>query len=134
MRVSIRRNVRVGEYAGTPIEDLGITPDIRHNMTSRDLLEENVDLIKKASEILADMPVRQLDAVLSEQAGSLEVELTTIGISRVDMYVDGRPVLSQNVTDGTTKLRIDTPNTNAQLLEIVGLKTNEVVATRKVIL
>jgi len=134
MRVSIRRNVRVGEYAGTPIEDLGITPDIRHNMTSRDLLEENVDLIKKASEILADMPVRQLDAVLSEQAGSLEVELTSIGISRVDMYVDGRPVLSQNVTDGTTKLRIDTPNTNAQLLEIVGLKTNEVVATRKVIL
>lgn len=107
--ISIRRNVRVGEYAGTPIEDLGITPDIRHNMTSRDLLEENVDLIKKASEILADMPVRQLDAVLSEQAGSLEVELTTIGISRVDMYVDGRPVLSQNVTDGTTKIRIDTP-------------------------
>jgi hypothetical protein len=53
---------------------------------------------------------------------------------RIDIYVDGRPVLSQNVTDGTTKLRIDTPSTNAQLLEIVGLKTNEVVATRKVIL
>ena len=134
MRVSIRRNVRVGDYAGTPIEDLGITPDIRHNMTSRDLLEENVDLIKKASEILADMPDRQLDAVLSKQADSLDVELTTIGISRVDSYIDGRPVLSQNVTDGTTVLHIDTTGINAQILEIVGLNTNEVVATRKVIL
>ena len=53
MRVSIRRNVRVGEYAGTPIEDLGITPDIKYNMSRRDLLEGNDDLIKKASEMLA---------------------------------------------------------------------------------
>ena len=80
------------------------------------------------------MPVRQLDAVLSEQASSLEAELTTKGIFRVDVYVDGRPVLSQNVTDGTTKIRIDTPSTSAQLLEIVGIDTNEVVAIRKVIL
>gem|GEM_PF-3172517 len=91
-------------------------------------------MIKKASEILADMPVRQLDAVLSKQAGSLDVELTTIGISRVDTYIDGRPVLSQNVTDGTTKLHINTTSINVQMLEIVGLNTNEVVATRKVIL
>lgn len=55
MRVSIRRNVRVGENAGTPIEDLGIVPDIKYNMTRRDLLEENIDLINKASEILRSL-------------------------------------------------------------------------------
>ena len=134
MRVSIRRNVRVGERAGTPIEDLGVTPDIMYNMTRRDLLEDNVDLIKEASNILADMPVRQLDAVLSDQADVLKIDLRTLGISRIDMYVDGKPILSQNVTDGANELDIDMPGNNAQLLEIVGLKRNKVVATRNIIL
>ena len=57
-RFSIRRNVRTGEHAGTPVEDLGIEPDIIYNMTRRDLLEEDVDLIKKASEILAGKQVK----------------------------------------------------------------------------
>ncbi|HKG88040.1 MAG TPA: hypothetical protein VKA95_06910 [Nitrososphaeraceae archaeon] len=39
--------VRVEERVGTPIEELGITPDIKYDMSSRDLLEDNVDLIKK---------------------------------------------------------------------------------------
>jgi C-terminal processing protease CtpA/Prc len=132
MRVSIRRNIRVGDYAGTPIEDLGITPNKRHNRTRNDLLKENVDLIKKASEMLADMPVRQLDAVRSNQDGSLKIDLTTLGISRVDIYIDGRPVLSQNVTDGASKLSIESPVNSARLLEIVGFMDNRVVAARKV--
>ncbi|HKG88041.1 MAG TPA: hypothetical protein VKA95_06915 [Nitrososphaeraceae archaeon] len=78
------------------------------------------------------MQVRQLDVVLSHQAGLLEIELTILGISRVDIYIDGRPVLSQNVTDGTNKLSIEAPENSAQLLEIVGLMRNEVVASRKV--
>jgi C-terminal processing protease CtpA/Prc len=134
MRVSIRRNVRVGEHAGTPIEDLGITPKIAYNMTGRDLLEDNADLIKKASEILAEIPVRQLDAMISNQADSLEIELTTLGISRADIYVDGRPVLSQNVTDGTNKLSIKSPENSSEQIDIIGLMGSEVVATRKVFL
>ena len=55
MRVSIRRNVRVGGNTGTPIENSGIVPDIKYDMTRRDLLEENVDLINKASEILSSL-------------------------------------------------------------------------------
>ena len=52
-RVSIRRNVRVLKHAGTLVEDLGIKPDFLHNMTRADLLNDNVDLKKRASEILA---------------------------------------------------------------------------------
>jgi C-terminal processing protease CtpA/Prc len=132
MRVAIRRNVRVGDRAGTPVEDLGIIPDILYDMSRRDLLEENVDLIKKASEILAGMPVRQLEATLSDQGGSLQIGLTTLGISRVDVYVDGRPVLSQNVTDGINKIIIDKPSTDVKMVKIIGLKGSEIVATRKV--
>jgi hypothetical protein len=131
MRVSLRRNVRVGEHAGTPIEDLGIAPDIMYGLTRRDLLERNVDLYKKASEILAGMPVRQLDAVLTSKAGSLEINLITLGISRIDIYVDDRPVLSQDVTDGTSKLILDKLGTSAKLVKIIGLKGNEIVAARK---
>lgn len=52
-RVAIRRNVRVLNHAGTIVEDLGIKPDMEYNMTRADLLNDNVDLIKKASEIIA---------------------------------------------------------------------------------
>jgi Peptidase family S41 len=131
MRVSLRRNVRVGEHAGTPVEDLGVTPDIMYSMTRRDLLERNIDLYKKASEILARMPVRQLDAVLSNKAGSLEINLFTLGISRIDIYVDGRPVFSQDVADGNSKLIVDKRGTSAKLVRIIGVKGNEIVAARK---
>ena len=60
-RISIRRNVRIGERAGTPVEDLGIRPDILYNMTRGDLLDGNMDLIQKAPNILASKPVRQLE-------------------------------------------------------------------------
>jgi hypothetical protein len=38
MRVAIRRTLRVGKSAGTPVEDLGVEPDERHRMTRRDVL------------------------------------------------------------------------------------------------
>lgn len=131
MRVAIRRNIRVGDLAGTPIEDLGIIPNIMYEMTRKDLLEKNADLLKKASEILATMPIRQLDVVLLDQDGSMEIDLNTFGISRVDIYVDERPVLSQYITDVTNKIRIESPGSSAQKIEIVGLVKNEIVAARK---
>ena len=134
MRVSIRRNVRVGDYAGTPVEDLGIVPKHKHNITRRDLLEENADLIEKATEILAGLPVRQLDLVLFNKSGSLEIELTTLLISRVDIYIDGRPVDSKDVTDGTNKLNIESIDNSGQMLEIIGFMENKIVAARKIIL
>ena len=39
MRVAIRRTLRVGALAGTPVEDLGVAADARHEMTRRDVLE-----------------------------------------------------------------------------------------------
>jgi hypothetical protein len=46
MRVSIRRTLRVGRRAGTPVEDLGVIPTERHFMTRNDVLNNNVDLIQ----------------------------------------------------------------------------------------
>lgn len=57
MRVAIRRTLRVGPEAGTELEDLGVTPDERHQMTRADLLEGNVDLLRHAARLLSGQPV-----------------------------------------------------------------------------
>ena len=61
MRVSIRRTLRVGAQSGTPLEDLGVVPNVRHRMTRDDLLAGNKDLLDRAGALLAAMPVRRLD-------------------------------------------------------------------------
>jgi C-terminal processing protease CtpA/Prc len=54
LRVAIRRTLRVGASAGTPLEDLGVVPDARHYLTRRDVLEQNEDLIAHAGEVLSN--------------------------------------------------------------------------------
>src|SRR3712207_2613490 len=56
MRVSIRRTLRVGALAGTPVEDLGVRPTVRHELNRRDVLEGNVDLMDAAGALLAGRP------------------------------------------------------------------------------
>ena len=52
MRVAIRRCLRVGKNAGIPIEDLGIRPDKKHQLTKNDILHKNVDLLAAAGNLL----------------------------------------------------------------------------------
>ncbi|NEP87557.1 MAG: peptidase S41 [Okeania sp. SIO2C2] len=132
MRVAIRRSIRVGKQSGTPVEDLGITPDSRHYMSKDDLLEGNVDLINKAGGILSGMPVRQLDVTTTTGSGTtMTIQAETLGLSRLDIYIDGRPVDSIEVTDGSQSFDIDIPPL-ARLLEFAGFKANEYVASRLV--
>ena len=56
LELAMRRSIRVGRHSGRPLEELGIEPDDRHYMTKRDLLEGNVDLIRKAAQKLKDKP------------------------------------------------------------------------------
>jgi C-terminal processing protease CtpA/Prc len=105
MRVAIRRTLRVGRLAGTPVEDLGVRSDVRHDMTRRDVLENNVDLLDAAGALLAGLPVRRLRLAPSRAAdGTLTLQLTTGGLDRADVYVDGRPRGSSDVADGETTL------------------------------
>ena len=133
MRVSIRRTLRVGEEAGTPVEDLGIVPDFLHEMTRQDLLNHNIDLINRAVEILKEMPVRQLEAETeSVTPGNVKLVLKTQGISRLDVYVNGRPQGSLDFSDGETELNLPLPAINSILLQ--GYDENELVASRKLVI
>jgi hypothetical protein len=131
MRVAIRRTLRVAEQSGTPVEDLGITPDFRHNMTKADLLDGNQDLINRAGEILAGMPVRLLRVSTTQTGTTLSIQADTLGITRLDTYIDGRPLQSLDIADGTHHFDVQLP-VDAVLLELAGYDDDAYVAARKV--
>ncbi len=51
-RTAVRRSTRAGDFAGVPLEDLGVQPNERHFITYRDLTEGNADLIEHAARML----------------------------------------------------------------------------------
>lgn len=131
MRVAIRRGLRVNDLAGTPVEDLGVEPTVRHAMTRDDVLHGNVDLLAKAGEILAALPVRRLELSVTSAGAGLTIELTTVGIDRVDVYVDGRPVASPDVAGAPVTVTA-TGATGAVVLA-EGFSGGELVASRRAV-
>lgn len=131
MRVAIRRTSRVGKHAGDPLEDLGVVSDHIHRMTRRDLLERNVDLIAEAAGVLAERPQRALAAEATERADGIDLTLRTKGLNRVDVYVDGRPRGTSDVTDGEHALSVALHGTGQPAIELRGFSAGELAASRK---
>ena len=130
MRVSIRRTLRVGADSGTPLEDLGVVPSVRHRMTRDDLLADNTDLLDRAGALLADMPVRQLDVAAELVAGNLRIELTAANVDRADIYVDGRPLAS---VDTPTSEPVNVPTVDPPaVIRAEGFADGKLVAARTV--
>ncbi|MHA7776108.1 S41 family peptidase [Roseibium sp. M-1] len=108
MRVAIRRTLRVKDRSGTPVEDLGVQPDILYKMTRNDLLNGNEDLVRFAVDVLSKLPVRRLRAeVTGRQDDSLTISISTGSLSRVDVYLGKRPIGALDVTDGDNELTIE---------------------------
>lgn len=116
LRVAMRRSIRVGPQAGRPLEELGITPDHRHHMTRRDLLQANDDLIGMAARILNQKPIYSLKVSLSAwKSGFRDVTLRATSkipagkkiqnIARLDVYLAGRPYKTLDASKGSIKTR-----------------------------
>jgi hypothetical protein len=132
MRVAIRRTLRVGSLAGTPVEDLGVQPNQRHRMTRRDLLEGNVDLLDRAGALLAGLPVRSLDVHTEMDAGGrLTVNLEVGNIDRADVYVDNRPRASVDLAGGTSSIDLEDA-ADAGSLRVEGFADSKLVAARTI--
>jgi hypothetical protein len=122
-RVAIRRIIRAGSHRGVPLEDLGVQPDETHQMTKNDLLNNNADLIAKASQMLVGIPAVTLGAQVSPVVGGKRnVTLTTEGLDRVDVTVDGRPRATVDVTNGTTVVPIPHPGAGTHDIAARGFK------------
>jgi hypothetical protein len=134
MRVSIRRTVRVGAAAGTPLEDLGVTPDRLHRLTERDLTEDNFDLLNEAGALLASRLPRWIDARgATDSEGVLRLDLEVENLDRVDVFVDGRPRVTADLPlrEGT----LDVPGALGGVeLRIDGFDQGDLVARRMLVL
>ena len=107
LRVAVRRTLRVGSNAGTPVEDLGIQPDRIHRMSRRDLLDGNADLLESAANLIAEQKRYDLTASVEPQAVGLpHVVATTRNITRLDVLLNDRPQRSLDV-DPDAVTRID---------------------------
>jgi hypothetical protein len=108
-RVALRRTLRVGKrWGGQPVEDLGIIPDVRYQMTRRDLLDNNADLMEKAGELLAQGTPRTLNVtVTSSDNSAAQLAVETAALTSLDIYVDGRPVTTAvRVLDGINTVTV----------------------------
>ncbi|MGD8626727.1 MAG: S41 family peptidase, partial [Anaerolineae bacterium] len=137
MRVAVRRTLRVGERAGIPLEDLGVVPDAYHLMTRRDLMEGNVDLLEEAGRILARKPVYRLSVEIeSLKRTTLKAKVYTQNLSRLDIFLGGRPQGSLNVGDGHRQLVLDVPSVSEAgdvlHLELKGYADGKLAAGRRV--
>jgi hypothetical protein len=130
-RVAIRRTTRVGKHAGMPLEDLGVVPDEVHQMTRRDLLEDNHDLIERAGAILQAMPAHALTVDARKVDDHVEVKATTKSLTRLDLLVDSRPVATRDVSDGETTFEL--PSAPApRVVELRGYDGETLGACRRI--
>jgi len=110
MIVAMRRSIRVGVCAGAPLEEFGVTADVLHPMTRRDVLEDNVDLLARAARLIAKQPSYRLSATAAAAPGGGTIVVSAASkdprpqakrtIARLDVYVDGRPCGSIDAADG----------------------------------
>ncbi|MBD3887399.1 peptidase S41 [Phormidium tenue FACHB-886] len=129
MRVAIRRTLRVGDRQGTPVEDLGVIPDYRHYMTKNDLLNSNVDLIARAASLLDEMPHYRLEIESqSKTEETLKLKVMTYHLSRLDVYLDGRPQRSLDVKNGKTSFSMKLPHEAVLMVELRGFSEDQLVA------
>jgi hypothetical protein len=113
MIVAMRRSIRVGPRAGSPLEEFGVSPDELHFMTRRDVLEDNCDLLACAARIIRQQPCFKLSVTPVSGKGGRGVAVSALSklpssnagarISRVDIYVNNRPVRSIDAHKGAVR-------------------------------
>lgn len=95
MRVAIRQCLRVGTRAGALLEDFGVVPDEIHRPTRADVMEGDRELLARAAELLLKEPRRQIGVAIGSadpaKPGFRLVTIKTVGLSRLDFYVEDRP-------------------------------------------
>jgi hypothetical protein len=134
--VAVRRTLRVGERSGIPLEDLGVVPDTSYRLTRRDLMEGNADLLEEAGRILARMPVYGLSVEVERvEHTTLQAAVFTRNLSRLDIFLGGRPQGSLNVDDGLRQLVLDVPATpeagDVLRLELKGYADDRLAVARQ---
>jgi hypothetical protein len=125
----IRRVLRVGKNAGSPLEDYGVVPDEVHVPTRKDIVDDDADLMAAAAQLLAKSHPRRFDVELSEAGTELTATFGVLGIDRADVIVDGRVRLTSDLGRNPGPLVV--PGAGAPgAVQVIGFDGNELVAVR----
>ena len=124
----IRRVLRVGPNAGSPLEDYGVVPDHRHVTTRRDVLGDDADLLAEAAALLDKSPPRRFDVAAAEAGGELTLTVAAHGIDRADVEVDGRPRCTADLA-GAGPVTVP-GGAGAERVRVLGFDAGELVALR----
>ncbi|MEM9642325.1 MAG: S41 family peptidase [Pseudomonadota bacterium] len=119
LHYAIRRCVRVGAEAGSPIEEAGVAVDELHQVTYADLRQADRDLMRTGLTTLDKNPRRMFSATGTRTGEFLEVTVRTEKDKpplSVDVYLHGRPVEAPQTKDGVwTDIYKVTDNFDAHL-------------------
>jgi Peptidase family S41 len=125
----IRRLLRVGPNAGTPLEDYGVAPTERHNMTRNDVMNDDADLMVTAARLLGKGTPRRFDVQLSESGGELTATFEVLGVDRADVIVDGRTRLTVDLGGNPGPVPVPGAGT-PKLVRVAGYDRGDLVAAR----
>lgn len=137
MRVAIRRTLRIGDEAGTELEDLGVKPDVVHQLTRSDILNGNHDLIECAARLIAKQDAKVPGVEFFVAARRVEtstwIDLDTRGVDYVDVLIDGRPRDTRDVPAGPLSFEVSgfVPPIAPMRVEVRGYRTQELVCCRR---
>jgi subtilisin family serine protease len=125
MRVAIRQSLRVGPRTGALLEDFGVLPDEVHAPQREDIMNGDRMLLRAAAKLLAAESVRSITVTMGEESavttGHRSVTIKTIGLKRLDFYLDGRPEVSVDIYLNGTDNAILTPSMRSGArLKLVG--------------
>jgi Peptidase family S41 len=130
--IAVRRSLRVGDQAGVPLESIGVTPDHVHDLTERDVMNDNQDLIDDAIARLRKLPSYALDATVDWADGIARIRVRSRGITHLDVYLDGRPTGKPiPVVDDDTVIEVSAEANRSHYYRLYGFADDELVASRR---
>ncbi|UVC19352.1 S8 family serine peptidase [Mesorhizobium onobrychidis] len=125
MRVAIRQCLRVGPRAGALLEDFGVVPDEVHRPTRADVMDGDRELLARAAELLSKEPRREIGVAIGPadpaQPGFRLVTINTVGLTRLDFYVEDRPEGNVNLNpDAAGKATLTLPMKAGSNIHLAG--------------
>jgi hypothetical protein len=96
-----------------------------------DVLGHNTDLIAAAAKMLSDLPKQTLSLTPVAAAPLQQFAVDCTNIDRLDLFANGRPVVSQNVTADSFPIALPVPETAGTILSAKGYRRGELVVSTR---
>ena len=124
--LTLRRCVRIRRSEGRLLEDLGIQPDVVYQMTLRDVMDRNRDLITRATKELSQMNVYDLQVQVGPRDSGFVLVCATRNLTSLEVRSGERDLTAAAVSGvGSTELLV--PEGVSQL-EVRGLDGDTLAA------